>query len=168
MRPEPFRVWKPRRISVKASRSVGDMRQFSYKGTISLNTSSASSINISLISGSASLASAGSCSVSGIKGASTAGTSRSNKDTVSPRTSVSAVSIPISSDAAASLLCDAATSAATCTSSASISASAPDSVSEMANADSLSANPASIGCPLNRLRLCKIVIAGSTLGGRFA
>ena len=80
IRPDPFKVWKPRRISVSWAKSSGASCHCSYKGTISSKTSLASSKKISLISGSASSASIGNGWAADINGCSTAGISNSIND----------------------------------------------------------------------------------------
>ena len=157
MRPDPFKVWNPRRMSFRASRSVDANCHPSYKGTISANTSSASSINISLISGSASSTSAGSCSASCINGMSTAGISTFDNDAGTGVLSLSVCS-RLSTDSRLS-------NSSSLIELASLSSSATSADVSVFSV-SATIKPALIGCCATRLLLCKMIIAGSKLGGR--
>ena len=162
IRPEPFKVWKPRRISVNWLKSSGISCQCSYKGTISSKTSLASSKNISLISGSASSASIGNGWAADINGCSAAGISNSINEleilfSVSctawfkPSTvyglSISSMSKLASSDNRVSSIKELSFS-----------------ISAIEDITSDFSNPVLIGCWLIKLLLCTSVIAGSKLG----
>ena len=137
-------------MSFNPSRSVADSCQRSYRGTISTNTSLASSMNISLISGSASLVSADKGSDSCTKGSNTSGISNVTKK--------SAVLLAVSSS-------DKDSSASSVVVIESLNAPSNDSSERLLLSDSDIVNPVLIGCCAMRLLLCTIVIAGSKRAG---
>ena len=166
IRPDPFKVWKPRRISVNWLKLSGVSCQCSYKGTISSRTSLASSINISLISGSASLASVGSDCAAVINGVNTSGISKSvNEAEKSVSTSKTSSKLLTESFMSRVSTCSVFKNVSSVDCVPSSSTALFFSTLPVEKLPSNASKPVLIGCWLIKLLLCKMVMAGSKLGG---